>query len=230
MKIPHAAGWLARSIAVLALAVPSASAQDPGRHHGTTDLTGYIAAMESPARAEWQKPEEVLAALGLQPGQTACDIGAGPGYFTLRLANAVGPAGRVYAVDVEPGMLAALLERLEKAKARNVTPVLSLPDDPLLPDGLCDLVLIVDTYHHFPDGEAYLRRLTRTLAPRGRIANIDFHKRPTPVGPPLDHRVSRDDFVAAAAHAGLDVASEPGFLPYQYFVVLKPREAVERRP
>ncbi len=230
MKSKHAFGWLARSIAVLALAVSATSAQDPSRHHGTGDLTGYIALMESPSRAEWQKPEEVLAALGLRRGQTACDIGAGPGYFTLRLANVVGPSGRVYAVDVEPRMLAALLERLEKTTARNVTPVLSLPDDSLLPDGLCDLALIVDTYHHFPDGEAYLRRLTRALAPRGRIANVDFHKRPTPVGPPLDHRVSREDFVAAAARAGFDVASEPAFLPYQYFVVLKPREAVERRP
>jgi len=230
LKSKHAAGWVARSIAVLALAVSSASAQDPSRHHGSTDLTGYIAVMESPSRAEWQKPEEVLAALGLQRGQIACDIGAGPGYFTLRLANVVGPSGRVYAVDVEPGMLAALLERLEKTTARNVTPVLSLPDDPLLPDGLCDLVLIVDTYHHFPDGEAYLRRLARTLAPRGRIANVDFQKRPTPVGPPLDHRVSREDFVATAARAGLDVVAELAFLPHQYFVVLKPKEPAERRP
>jgi len=68
------------------------------------------------------------------------------------------------------------------------------------------------------------------LAPRGRIVNIDFHMRPTPVGPPLDHRVSREDFVAAAARAGFDVVSEPAFLPYQYFVVLEPREAAERRP
>src|SRR5262249_14871745 len=102
-------------------------------------------------------------ALALRPGQVACDIGAGPGYFALRLGRELGERGQVWAVDVELRMLEVLRTRIQQAGARNVTPVLSLPADPLLPAGACDLILIVDTYHHFPDGPAYLRRLIRSL-------------------------------------------------------------------
>jgi len=192
-------------------------------HHGNpADLDGYIARMEEPSRAAWQKPDEVVRALGLRPGQVACDVGAGPGYFSLRLARAVGEAGHVYAVDVEPRILSVLRDRVQSSNARNVTPVLSLPDDALLPAASCDLILIVDTYHHFPDGPAYLRRLSRALRPGGRIANVDFHKRELPVGPPPEHKVAREAFLADATAAGLRLAEEHTFLPYQYFVVLAP--------
>lgn len=192
-------------------------------HHGNpADLDGYIARMEEPSRAAWQKPDEVVRALGLRPGQAACDVGAGPGYFSLRLARAVGEAGHVYAVDVEPRILSVLRDRVQSSNARNVTPVLSLPGDALLPAASCDLILIVDTYHHFPDGPAYLRRLSRALRPGGRIANVDFHKRELPVGPPPEHKVAREAFLADATAAGLRLAEEHTFLPYQYFVVLAP--------
>lgn len=198
--------------------------QHPGGSHGNpADLDAYAARLESPERAAWQKPDQVVAALGLAAGQTACDVGSGPGYFTLRLARAVGADGRVFAVDVEPRLLALLGERLAADGLSNVTPVLARPDDPLLPRAACDVVLIVDTYHHFPDGPAYLRGLQRVLKAGGRIANVDYHKRETPVGPPLGHRIAREDFLRDAAAAGLAVASEETFLPYQYFVVLRPR-------
>jgi len=196
-----------------------------GAHGNPADLTGYVAALEDPARDAWQKPDEVVAALGLVRGQVACDVGAGPGYFTLRLARAVGPQGRVYGVDVEPAILAALRERLARAGLRHVTPVLALPDDPLLPAASCDLVLVVDTYHHFPDGPGYLRRLVAALRPGGRIVNVDFHKRETGVGPPVAHRVAREAFLADAASAGLAVEREGDFLPHQYLVVLQPAPA-----
>lgn len=198
-------------------------AHHEGRYGNPEDLESYIARLQDPARDTWQKPDEVVKALGLRSGQTACDIGSGPGYFTLRLARSVGPAGRVYAVDVEPAILGALRDRIEGAKLRNVTPVLALADDPLLSDGVCDVALIVDTYHHFPDGPAYLARLARSLAPGGRVVNIDYVKRETPVGPPLAHRLAREQFLAEAGKAGLEVAAELSLLPYQYFVVLKPR-------
>lgn len=193
-----------------------------GCHGNPADIDSYVAHLVDPARDAWQKPAEVVAALGLRPGETACDVGAGPGYFTLRLAEVVGEKGRVYAVDVEPKILGALRDRLAASRWRNVLPVLGLPDDPLLPDAACDVALIVDTYHHFPDGPAYLRRLARALRPSGRIVNIDYQKRPTPVGPPLDHRISREEFVAQARAAGLAVASESDLLPHQYFITLKP--------
>jgi ubiquinone/menaquinone biosynthesis C-methylase UbiE len=149
-------------------------------------------------------------------------VGAGPGYFTLRLARAVGVRGHVYAVDVEPALLAVLRDRLEDERIANVTPVLSVAADPLLPGAVCDVVVIVNTYHHFPDGPAYLRRLASSLRPGGRIVNVDFEKRQTPMGPPVARRVSREDFVADAAKAGLAIAAEPRLLEHQYVVVLRP--------
>lgn len=192
------------------------------KHGNPDDLASYIAKMEEPGRAAWQKPDEVVQALGLKGGETVCDIGAGPGYFSLRLARAVGDGGRVFAVDVEPRILEVLRQRLKEAKLRNVTPVLALEDDALVPKGACDVILIVDTFHHFPDPPAYLRRLAQALKPGGRVVNIDFHKRELPVGP-SENKISREDFLAQASAAGLVVAEEHTFLPYQYFLVLKPR-------
>jgi len=193
------------------------------RHHGNPeDLDSYVAKMEDPSRAEWQKPDKVLLVLAPRRGQIVCDIGAGPGYFPFPAARAVGDARHVYAVDVEPRILEALRKRLRKSRLRNVTPVLALEDDPLVPTASCDLILVVDTYHHFPDGPAYLRRLARSLRPGGRLVNIDFHKRELPVGPPPEHKLTREEFLAQADAAGLALAFEHTFLPYQYFLVLAP--------
>jgi len=208
----------------LSVSAPAPAQHAHERKYGNpADLESYIARLSDPARDAWQKPDEVVAALGLRPGQTACDIGAGPGYFTLRLARAVGPSGFVFAVDVEPRILEALRDRLGEAGVTNVAPILAVASEPLLPPGSCDVALIVDTYHHFPDRPAYLRRLGRALRPGGRVVNIDYHKRPTPVGPPLDHRLSRETFIEEARSAGLAVIEEKDLLPYQYFLVLRPR-------
>ena len=191
------------------------------RYRNPPDLPAYIAAQEDPRRDRWQRPDQVVQALAIRAGQTVCDVGAGPGYFTLRLARAVGSRGRVYAVDVEPRILEALRDRIEKSGVGNVTPVLALGGDPLLPDATCDLILIVDTYHHFPDRPAYLRRLAQALKPGGRIANIDFRKEATPVGPPQEHRISREEFLRESATAALRVDQELTFLEDQYFVILR---------
>src|SRR2546423_6609669 len=191
-----------------------------GKHRNPEDLDSYIAGLEHRERAAGQKPDEVRRALELAPGQVACDIGAGPGYFALRMART---AAQVFAVDVEPRILQALIKRIVKSGLRNVTPVFAVDDDPLIPAGACDLILVANTYHHFPDGPAYLRRLAHSLKPGGRIANIDFHKRELPVGPPVEHKVSRDDFLRDARAADLELAEEHDFLPYQYFLILRPR-------
>ncbi len=194
-----------------------------GEHGNPADLEDFLARMEAPERAEWQKPDEVVAKLALALGTAVCEVGAGPGYFTLRLARAVGPGGVVYAVDVEPLILAALRDRLVKSGVGNVVPVLGLDDDPLVPPRSCDLVLLVNVLHHLADPVAFLRRLQRTLRPGGRIVDIDLHKRETPVGPPVASRIDRADLVALAAEAGLEVGAEHDFLPYQYFLELRPR-------
>jgi SAM-dependent methyltransferase len=176
---------------VLLLLAPSEETHH-GRHGNPDDLDGYIARLENSGRAAWQKPDELVASLGLKAGDTACDVGAGPGYFTLRLARAVGPEGRVLAVDVETKMVETLRERLVDAKLTNVTPILSIAEDPLLPAAACDVALVVDTYHHFPDGLDYLRRLARALRPaadRERRLPQARHA----VGRAC-HRVAREDF------------------------------------
>jgi len=180
-----------------------------------------IARQEAPGRVAWQKPAAVIRALGLRRGQVVADVGAGPGYFTVRIARALGPAGHVYAVDPEPAILDVLRDRLATARVRNVTPVLGRGDDPMLPAGRCDLALVVDAYHHVADGPAFLRRLARALRRGGRLVNIDFAKRETPAGPPVEHRVAREDFLRDARRAGLVLAAEHRFLPYQYFLVLR---------
>jgi ubiquinone/menaquinone biosynthesis C-methylase UbiE len=192
-----------------------------GRYGNPADLDRMIARQEDPGRGAWQKPVAVVRALGLRRGQVVADIGAGPGYFTKRLARAVGPSGHVYGVEAEPAILDVLRARLTTARVTNVTPVLGRGDDPLLPASSCDVALVVDTYHHFADGPAFLRRVARALRPRGRLVNIDFAKRETPVGPPVDHRVSREAFLRDARRAGLVVVREHRFLPYQYFIVLR---------
>ena len=166
-----------------------------------------------------------MRVLGVRAGDVVADVGAGPGYFSLRLARAVGRRGHVYAVDPEPAILDVLRARVTTARIGNVTPVLGSAGDPLLPSGLCALVLLTNTYHHFADGPAFLRRVTRALRPGGRLVNIDFDKRETPVGPPVDHRVAREDFLRDARRAGLVLVDEHGFLPHQYFLVLRPRPA-----
>jgi SAM-dependent methyltransferase len=188
-------------------------------HGNPLDMSAYLDRLESPERAAWQKPDEVVAALGLAAGAVVADVGAGPGYLTLRLARAVGPSGRVFGVDVDPRMTALLAERAAAAGLGNVEPVLA-PSGDGLPPRPCDLILIVNAFHHFPDGAGYLRRLSGALAPGGRIALIDFHDGDLPVGPPPEHRVTRVEIDRAVAAAGLALDREVGFLPYQHFLLL----------
>ncbi len=194
-----------------------------GRYGNPADLVRMIKRQLAPTRAAWQKPGAVVRALGLRRGQVVGEIGAGPGYFTPRLARAVGPTGRVFAVDAEPAVLAVLRTRLAKARVGNVTPVLGRGDDPLLPPGACNLALLVNVYHHFDDGPGFLRGVARALAPGGRIVNIDWAKRETPVGPPLHRRITPEDFAHDARRAGLRVVGAHRVLPYQYFLVLEAR-------
>jgi ubiquinone/menaquinone biosynthesis C-methylase UbiE len=187
-------------------------------HHGNPeDLKQYIARLDDPGRDEWQRPEAVLSALGITRESVVCEIGTGTGYFALRLAKL---AAWVYAIDVEPQLLSLLRDRAASVGVSNLTPVLGLPLDPLVPPAVCDLILTVNTFHHVPDKAAYLRRLRAALRPGGRVTIIDFHKRDLPVGPPLDHKLAREECLDQLRIAGLRVVREYDSLPYQYFLVL----------
>jgi len=190
----------------------------PGKHGNPEDLEAYINKMIDPERDAWQKPQAVLDALNIGAGQAVCDIGVGPGYWAFPIAKRVGDTGQVWAVDVEATMLADLQQRIAEASTTNIIPVLAQPADPLLPLASCDVILVVNTYHHFPDGPTYLKRLAQSLKPGGRIVNIDFHKREMPVGPPVDHKIAHEDFIADVDKAGLKVAADHDLLEHQYFV------------
>jgi ubiquinone/menaquinone biosynthesis C-methylase UbiE len=219
----RAASLLVLAGAVATPAFPQAAATPQEMHHLHGDPAAYIAALDDPARDAYQKPDEVMKALALRPGEVVADIGSGSGYFTLRFARAVGDAGRVYAVDVSPDMIRHLNHRLRDAGIRNVVPVLSEPDDPLLPDASVDRFVIVDTWHHVEDRARYLALLKRMLKPGGLVVHIDFQKRDLPMGPPIGMKIAREDLVNQMEVAGFRLAAEHTFLPYQYFLVFTAR-------
>jgi ubiquinone/menaquinone biosynthesis C-methylase UbiE len=211
------------ALALLAAAGPSAQdhhARTPQDMHGVhRDSKAYIAMLEDPSRDAYQKPAEVVAALGLKPGEVVADIGAGSGYFAVRLARAVGERGWVFGVDISPEMILHLNRRLRDAGVPNVRTILSAPDDPLLPDASVDVFFICDTWHHIDERTKYLGLMKRMLRPGGRIAIVDFHKRPLPLGPPLEMKIAREDVVKEMEAAGLRLSAEHTFLPHQYFLV-----------
>ena len=200
-------------------ATPAPSHHGQGLHHGFSDASSWAATFDEPDRDSWQKPDEVIRALSLPPNARVADLGAGTGYFTVRLARAL-PAGKVYGVDVEPDMVRYLEERARKDSLPNVTGVLAAPDDPKLPEPV-DLVLVVDTYHHIDDRPAYFARLRRKLLPGGRVAVVDF-RRGQPMGPPDQHKIPPEQLKQEMREAGYAVSAEYSFLPNQYFVVFTP--------
>ncbi len=193
------------------------STQEMNRLHH--DSKAYIAHLEDPKRDAYQKPEEVIKALDIKEGEVITDIGAGSGYFTVRLARPVGQNGRVYAVDINPDMIVHLNRRIRDLNLRNVVTILCAPDDPLLGDASVDRFFICDTWHHINDHAKYLALLKRMLKPGGQVIMVDFKKTKTPVGPPMEMRIARDDLVREMEANGFQVAAEHGFLEYQYFLV-----------
>lgn len=212
----------------LALGLPAvADTNQPAADHGDgatshrsfDDVEYWRTVFEDPKRAEWQKPAELVAALGLADGMSVADLGAGTGYFMPFLSKAVGPNGTVLAVDPEPNLVAHLRKRAEEEGAENVVPVLGSLDNPRLPAAGVDLILIVDTYHHIDARLTYLPRLKRFLRPGGRVAIVDWRKEPTPEGPPLDHRLAREQVIEEMGSSGYRLLSEPKILSYQYLLI-----------
>jgi predicted methyltransferase len=199
-----------------------AHAQPATSHHGFEDVAHWTRVFDDPQRDVWQKPDAVVQALGLAPGMTVADLGAGTGYFSRRLSAAVGPRGAVLAAEPEPTLVAHLRERAEREGTANVVPILASKDNPRLPAASVDVVLIVDTWHHIDDRIAYARRLKDVLKPGGRLAIIDWQKRELPVGPDTAHKLAREEVVEEIQAAGYRLASEPDVLPYQYFLIFAP--------
>ncbi len=173
-------------------------------------------------RDDWQQPERVIASLGIEPGDRVADLGSGSGYFTLRLVEAVGPTGKVYAVDVDAAMNEYLRERVKEAGVRNVEVIDGKFEDPLLPDGRIDLIFSANTYHHLQERSTYFRNVQRDLAPGGRIAIIDYNDT-TWFPRIMGHATDKAVLIEEMQKAGYDVAEDHDFVERQNFVVFEPR-------
>ena len=178
-------------------------------------------------RDRWQHPADVIAALGIPKGARVADLGAGGGYFTFRLAEAVGPTGTVYAIDVDETMLRYIAERADAGGLRNIRTILARPDDPRLPLCGVDLVFSANTFHHLRERATYFRRAGEALHVGGRVAIIDYTGHG--YGPPAflqritGHFAGADTIRAEMEAAGYVLRQAHGFLPRQSFLVFTPR-------
>jgi ubiquinone/menaquinone biosynthesis C-methylase UbiE len=175
--------------------------------------------LEAPDRATWQKPDQIMDALKIAEPARVADIGAGSGWFTIRLAERVGPNGIVYAEDVQKQMLQSIERRVSREGFQNVITTLGTQTDPNLPRGSLDAVLMVDSYQELEPANRvpFLRNLAAALKPNGRIGVVNY--KPGRGGPGPDVRVESAVVEQNAREAGLVVLSHEN-LPYQYLLVL----------
>jgi arsenite methyltransferase len=192
----------------------AAAAQTEHQHHPPHDAQEYARVLEDPQRDVWQLPHDVIMALDLKPREVVADIGAGTGYFARRFAH---HAAKVYAVDID----AKLIEIAKKNSPANVETVLATADDPKLPDSSVDTIFFCDVLHHIGNRPAYYRKLAKALRPGGRLVDIDFHKKPTPFGPPEAMRISEAGVIQELEAAGFRKTKSFDILPYQYFLVFQ---------
>jgi predicted methyltransferase len=183
---------------------------------GCTDVKRW--AYEGFDRDEWQHPEEVIQALTIKPEEQIADLGSGSGYFTFRLADAVGPSGQVYAVDIDADMNAHLAKRLQEKGYKNIQVMLAKPHDPGLPENGVDLIFSTNTYHHLENRPSYFANARKYLRPNGRLAIIDFN------GEGLlqqlsGHYTPSDVIQRELQEAGYALERELTFLPKQVFLI-----------
>ena len=186
--------------------------------HGRLFPPEHLGLLEGPDRDAWQQPEKVMDALGIAEGGIVADLGAGGGYFTIRLARRVGPNGRVYAEDVQRQMIESIARRVNRENLRNVTTILGTASDPRLPAPV-DAVLIVGVYNEMAEPVALLRNVAADLKPNGRIGIVDFKKDGFGPGPALEEREDPERVIREAEAAGLRLIKRETFLRYQYMLV-----------
>jgi predicted methyltransferase len=201
-------------------ASPPASEANAPLVHRFENAEQWAKRFDDPARAAWQRPADVVAAMEIRKGMTVADIGAGTGYFEPWLSRAVGPNGVVLALDIEPTMVHYVTERAAREHLDNVKASQVAVGDPELPEGRVDRILIVDTWHHIPSREAYAAKLRQALAPTGSITIVDFTPESTR-GPPPQDRVAPDQVLRELRGAGLSASLTPVGLPDQYVVTAR---------
>jgi arsenite methyltransferase len=178
-------------------------------------------------RDQWQQRDRVIQSLRIRPGDRVADIGSGGGYFVFALAKAVGPDGKVYAVDVDPTMNDLVAERAKKERTGNVEVVLAKPDDPILPLAGVDLIFTSNTYHHIDNRVGYLTNLRKYLRPNGRIAIVEFDRRGWFQG--LWKHYTPSEFIKKEMEqAGYSLQQEFNFLDRQSFLIFAPNRPAEK--
>lgn len=179
-------------------------------------------AYEGIGRDEWQKPDEVVRALAIKPGDHVADLGSGGGYFTFRLAKAVSPTGKVYAVDVDKGLHDALAKRAKQEGFANVEVILAKVDDPLLPASGTDLIFTSNTYHHLSDRVKYFANAKKYLRPNGRVAIIEFNGKGGWLQSMPGHHTEKETILSEMKQAGYTLQKDFDFLPRQHFLIFSP--------
>jgi predicted methyltransferase len=213
--------------ALIVILTTAILAQSPGVH----PISGRrYAGVMSYEGARWldreerdveEEPDRALNAIGIAKGATVADVGAGSGYMTVRMAERVGPAGRVYATDIQPQMLTMLRERLDKERIGNVTLVQGAIDDPRLPPASLDLILMVDVYHEFSQPQQMLRGLLAALKPGGRMVLLEYKKEDPSIPIRLDHKMTVAEAKLEVEAEGFRLARVGTELPRQHILIFE---------
>jgi len=174
-----------------------------------------------PEREAEEAPGAALDAIGIANGETVADVGAGAGYFTWRLAERVGPTGKVYANDIQPKMLDLLRKNIAARHLTNVETVLGAEDDPKLPAGQIDLVLLVDVYHEFSQPQKMLRKMRDSLKPDGRLVLLEFRKEDPNVPIRPEHKMSVEEVRAEVQPEGFRFEKNLDTLPRQHILIFR---------
>lgn len=177
--------------------------------------------LERPERIEEEAPDKLVDLLGLQPGDFVADVGAGTGYLSWRLAEKVGPSGKVFAVDIQPEMIQLLRENMRQRGLQNVVPVLGMEADPNLAPASIDLVIMVDVYHEFSFPYEMTQAIVRALKPGGRIAFVEYRAEDPRVPIKPVHKMSEAQVRKEAAAAGLSWETTIAELPWQHLIIVR---------
>ena len=213
-------------LSLLTLIAPLA-AQDPGRHpvsgrpYAAVMGVGGAPWLERAERENEERPRLAVRLLRLQPGMKVADIGAGSGYYAELLSRAVGPTGRVYAVDIQPGMIRLIEERVRRQSLTNVSPVLGSVADPKLPSGAIDLALLVDVYHEFANPQIMLRQIRSALRPDGRLVLLEFRKEDPAIPIRAEHKMSVEEARIEIEPEGYRLDAVIEDLPWQHILIFR---------
>jgi len=212
------------ALLILSLCPAFAQATHPltGRHIAPVMSASGAGWLDRPEREEEEAPDLAIDLLNLRPGMMVADVGAGTGYMTFRMARKVAPNGKAYAEDLQPQMLAKLRARAQHDKITNVETVLGTANDPELPAGQLDLVLLVDVYHEFSEPQAMLDRIRESLKPDGRLVLLEYRKEDPKIPIRLEHKMSVAEAKTEVEAEGYKLDEVIEKLPRQHIIVFKP--------